>query len=121
MFVAIFNLSNNEIEAKKLIDLIVSFTSLTYDQWMDLKFLGVLLHIRHNVVCDKYFLRRKKEFSKSFLMFLHTLRPALLQRVSFIRLYSTLFAFLVCCKDFSNALAHKLRSRKFQRLLAGIN
>lgn len=81
MFVAIFNLSINRAAAMKMIDKIVETTKDTRDNWMETKFLGLLLHIRNCILCDKYFLRRKHEFAASLKILFETLKPSLLCQV----------------------------------------
>lgn len=84
MFVATFNLSNNEQAAWDVIEQVANASSeKTVKKWMDFKFLGILHNLRHCLICDKYFLRRKKQFAASFTILLNKLDSSLLQRVSF--------------------------------------
>src|SRR4051812_25085053 len=97
MFVAIFNLGVNKEGADKAIKTICDCANETFEEWMDSKFLGVLLHIRHYVLCDKYFLRRKRDFAASFTIFLNMVKPSLVHRVSQTLIFKQLIVVLVCC------------------------
>lgn len=92
MFVAIFNLSVNQEMSMKVIEEIAATFSENYQQWMDSKFLGVLLNIRQFIICDKYFLRQKKQLAVSFTIVLKLLNLPLLQRVIF---YFNVYVWLI--------------------------
>ncbi|KAI6184566.1 Non-specific serine/threonine protein kinase [Aphelenchoides bicaudatus] len=81
LFVAIFNLSNNEETATKVMEIIANCKNeQEYNKWLELKFLGVLLYIRNYVICDKHFLRRKKQFAAGFAKFLNIIDSKTLQQ-----------------------------------------
>lgn len=82
MLVAIFNLSTNEEISMAVIEQIAKTHDQTWQQWMGSNFLGVLVNIRYYLLCNKYFMRRKKQFAASFAILLEKLDLELLQRVS---------------------------------------
>jgi hypothetical protein len=91
MLVAIFNLSTNETTSMTVIEQIAKIYDQNYQQWMASNFLGILVNIRHYLLCKKYFMRRKKEFAAGFAILLGKLNLELLQRVS----YTNLILFII--------------------------
>lgn len=75
-------MSLNEEKAMSIMDEIVKANKNDFQQCMNSKFLGILLNSRQYMFCDKYFLRRKKQFAKSFAILLKKLDLDLLNKVS---------------------------------------